>query len=135
LIALEKAINPLLDDNDIIGFSFILNEIVQECKNIPKSVAFHFKVDPKKLPQYYQKITTPMDLGTMQQNIKEHHYTTVQAFRNDIEQIRINSELYNGPAETSQYTAKAAEISALAEQMLEVCYEPHPNFNYYYFGT
>lgn len=49
LIALEKAINPLLDDNDIIGFSFILNEIVQECKNIPKSAAFHFKVDPKKV--------------------------------------------------------------------------------------
>uniref|UniRef100_A0AAF5PPD9 Bromodomain containing protein n=1 Tax=Wuchereria bancrofti TaxID=6293 RepID=A0AAF5PPD9_WUCBA len=119
LIALEKAINPLLDDNDIIGFSFILNEIVQECKNIPKSVAFHFKVDPKKLPQYYEKIHKPMDLGTMQQNIKEHRYTTVEAFRNDIKQIRMNSELYNGPSETSQYTSKAVEICTLAEKMLE----------------
>uniref|UniRef100_A0A1I7VSZ5 Bromodomain containing protein n=1 Tax=Loa loa TaxID=7209 RepID=A0A1I7VSZ5_LOALO len=119
LIALEKAINPLLDDNDIIGFSFILNEIVQECKNIPKSVAFHFKVDPKKLPQYYEKIHQPMDLGTMQQNIKEHRYTTVEAFRNDIKQIRRNSELYNGPPETSQYTSKAVEICTLAEKMLE----------------
>ncbi|VBB26358.1 unnamed protein product [Acanthocheilonema viteae] len=119
LIALEKAINPLLDDNDIIGFSFILNEIVQECKNIPKSVAFHFKVDPKKLPQYYEKIHKPMDLGTMQQNIKEHRYTTVEAFRNDIKQIRMNSELYNGPPEISQYTSKAVEICTLAEKMLE----------------
>lgn len=50
LISLEKAINPLLDDNDIIGFSFILNEIIQECKNLPKSVAFHTKVDAKKVP-------------------------------------------------------------------------------------
>ncbi|VDK80018.1 unnamed protein product [Anisakis simplex] len=49
LISLEKAINPLLDDNDIIGFSFILNEIIQECKNLPKSVAFHTKVDAKKV--------------------------------------------------------------------------------------
>ncbi|VDO31629.1 unnamed protein product [Onchocerca flexuosa] len=119
LIALEKAINPLLDDNDIIGFSFILNEIVQECKNIPKSVAFHFKVDPKKLPQYYEKIHRPMDLGTMQQNIKEHRYTTIEAFRNDIKQIKVNSELYNGPPETSQYTSKAVEICTLAEKMLE----------------
>uniref|UniRef100_A0A158Q7Y4 DUF3591 domain-containing protein n=1 Tax=Elaeophora elaphi TaxID=1147741 RepID=A0A158Q7Y4_9BILA len=119
LIALEKAINPLLDDNDIIGFSFILNEIVQECKNIPKSVAFHFRVDPKKLPQYYEKIHKPMDLGTMQQNIKEHLYTTVEAFRNDIKQIRMNSELYNGPPEISQYTSKAVEICTLAEKMLE----------------
>ncbi|VDN01342.1 unnamed protein product [Thelazia callipaeda] len=119
LIALEKAINPLLDDNDIIGFSFILNEIVQECKNVPKSAAFHFKVDPKKLPQYYEKISKPMDLGTMQQNIKEHKYTTVAAFRNDIKQIRMNSELYNGPPEISQYTSKAVEICKVAEKMLE----------------
>ncbi|VDK86505.1 unnamed protein product [Litomosoides sigmodontis] len=119
LIALEKAINPLLDDNDIIGFSFILNEIVQECKNIPKSAAFHFRVDPKKLPQYYEKIHKPMDLGTMQQNIKEHRYTTIEAFRNDVKQIRMNSELYNGPPEISQYTSKAVEICTLAEKMLE----------------
>ncbi|KHN84351.1 Transcription initiation factor TFIID subunit 1 [Toxocara canis] len=119
LIALEKAINPLLDDNDIIGFSFILNEIIQECKNLPKSVAFHTKVDAKKVPLYYKKIERPMDLGTMEQNIKEHRYTTVEAFRKDILQIKINSELYNGPPETSQYTTKAIEICELAERMLE----------------
>lgn len=28
-----------------------------------------------------------MDLGTMQQNIKEHRYTTIEAFRNDIKQV------------------------------------------------
>lgn len=49
LIKLEKSINPLLDDDDMVGLSFILNEIVQECKNLPKSVAFHTKVDPKKV--------------------------------------------------------------------------------------
>uniref|UniRef100_A0A9J2P0D5 Bromo domain-containing protein n=1 Tax=Ascaris lumbricoides TaxID=6252 RepID=A0A9J2P0D5_ASCLU len=119
LISLEKAINPLLDDNDIIGFSFILNEIIQECKNLPKSVAFHTKVDAKKVPLYYKKIERPMDLGTMEQNIKEHRYTTVDAFRRDILQIKVNSELYNGPPETSQYTTKAIEICELAERMLE----------------
>lgn len=46
---LEKSINPLLDDNDMVGFSFILNEIVQQCKNIPKSVAFHAPVDARKV--------------------------------------------------------------------------------------
>lgn len=49
LMSLEKAINPLLDDNDIIGFSFILNEIIQECKNVPKSAIFHTKVDGKRV--------------------------------------------------------------------------------------
>lgn len=49
LIRLEKAINPLLDDNDMVGFSFILQSIVQECKNLPKSVAFHNRVDARKV--------------------------------------------------------------------------------------
>lgn len=30
-----------------------------------------------------------MDLGTMEQNIKEHRYTTVDAFRRDILQVSI----------------------------------------------
>lgn len=49
LIELEKMINPLLDENDIVGFSYILTDIVQQLKNIPKSVVFHTKVDPRKV--------------------------------------------------------------------------------------
>lgn len=49
LIELEKSINPLLDDDDMVGFSHILKEIIQECKNLPKSAAFHAKVDSKKV--------------------------------------------------------------------------------------
>ena len=49
LISLEKVINPLLDDDDIVGFSHILMKIVDECKNIPKSAPFHTKVDIKKV--------------------------------------------------------------------------------------
>lgn len=49
LIELEKAINPLLDENDIVGFSHILRDIVQNCKNLPRSAAFHAKVDPRKV--------------------------------------------------------------------------------------
>lgn len=51
-IALEKAINPLLDDDDMVGLSHILTNIVQACKNLPKSGAFHEKVDAKKVISY-----------------------------------------------------------------------------------
>ncbi len=27
---LEKAINPLLDDNDLVSFSFVLNNVINE---------------------------------------------------------------------------------------------------------
>ncbi|KAK6059925.1 Bromodomain protein [Cooperia oncophora] len=118
LMKLEKAINPLLDDNDRVGFGFVLEKIVQACKNIPKSVPFHTRVDAKKVPFYYQKINRPMDLGTIEANVKAYRYVTVQEFREDVHQILINSELYNGPAEKSSYTAKATEIVMLADKML-----------------
>lgn len=109
LIGLEKAINPLLDDDDMVGFSYILSGIVQECKNLPKSAAFHtkvyfeaalklfnkltpdyshiVKVDAKKVVAYYDRVERPMDLGSIEANVKEHRYTTVAAFLRDIEQV------------------------------------------------
>lgn len=49
LIQLEKEINPLLDEDDIVGFSHILTQIIQKCKNLPKSAPFYNKVDAKKV--------------------------------------------------------------------------------------
>ncbi len=55
----------------------------------------------------------------MESNCKAHHYTTIDAFKRDIEQIRINSEIYNGPPEKSVYTAKAYEIVDCANALIE----------------
>lgn len=98
-----------------------------------------------------------MDLNTIEKNIKEHRYTTITAFRKDIEQVRkikifkkiklfsydfrysapslnckkclnfqkiifqlkVNSEIYNGPASTSLYTQKAVEIVNMGEKLIE----------------
>ncbi|KAI1731322.1 bromodomain-containing protein [Ditylenchus destructor] len=108
LIQLEKVINPLLDDNDMVGFSHILKGIVQECKNLPKSAAFHNPVDGRKVLNYFERIERPMDLGTVEQNVIKHKYTTVADYRRDMEQIYLNSMTYNGPKHP--YTIKAAEI-------------------------
>ncbi|GMR42308.1 hypothetical protein PMAYCL1PPCAC_12503, partial [Pristionchus mayeri] len=118
LIKLEKAINPLLDENDKVGFAFILDEVIQKCKNIPKSVPFHTKVEPKKAAGYYERITRPMDLGTMERLVKEHVYKTVKHFLADIQQIYDNSEAYNGPPEKSSYTQKALEIKEMANGLI-----------------
>ncbi|CAD6184372.1 unnamed protein product [Caenorhabditis auriculariae] len=117
-INLEKQINPLLDDNDSVGFSHLLCEIVQKCKNIPKSVVFHSKVDARKVPNYYDRIKRPMDLGTIEMNAKQRQYTTVAAFRADVEQIFLNSEQFNGPAEVNSYTAKALEILRMTDSLI-----------------
>lgn len=85
---LEKAINPLLDDDDQVAFSFILDNIVTQkmmavpdvslhpsssfCDNrlhstlkpllSPQSWPFHHPVNKKFVPDYYKVIVNPMDL-------------------------------------------------------------------------
>jgi transcription initiation factor TFIID subunit 1 len=87
LIELEKAINPLLDENDIVGFSYILMDIVQHCKNLPKSALFHTQVDAKKYPKYYEMIENPIDLGSIEQKVKDQQYKTTADFLSDMERV------------------------------------------------
>uniref|UniRef100_A0A914YEX7 Bromo domain-containing protein n=1 Tax=Panagrolaimus superbus TaxID=310955 RepID=A0A914YEX7_9BILA len=116
LVELEKQINPLLHEDDLVGFSYILEEIVEACKNVPKSAAFHTKVDARKLPNYYDKIKNPMHFGMILQNIKDHKYFTVGQFRRDVEQIKINSEIYNG--QMNPYTLKAKEVVDYVDRLI-----------------
>lgn len=37
-------------------------------------------------------VSRPMDLGTIEQNVKDHKYTTISAFKIDIEQVIVNCE-------------------------------------------
>ena len=39
------------------------------------------------MPHYYEKIVRPMDLGTIEELVKQKKYKTVQQFRADIEQV------------------------------------------------
>jgi transcription initiation factor TFIID subunit 1 len=52
-----------------------------------------------------------------EQNIKDHRYTSVAAFKKDMDQILANSQIFNGPQ--SAYTMKAHEIVDLTNQLLE----------------
>ncbi|TKR76013.1 hypothetical protein L596_017223 [Steinernema carpocapsae] len=120
LMRLEKAINPLLDENDLVGFSFILDKIVQDCRNIPKSVAFHQAVDARKLPRYYDVVKNPIDMLKIENNIKNHKYKTMQAFKDDFQLMYENCQLFNGSE--SLYTAKAREILHMVDRKLKAHY-------------
>ncbi|KAM6413578.1 transcription initiation factor TFIID subunit 1 isoform 2-T2 [Rhynochetos jubatus] len=66
LARLEKAINPLLDDDDQVAFSFILDNIVtQKMMAVPDSWPFHHPVNKKFVPDYYKVIANPMDLESI----------------------------------------------------------------------
>ncbi|XP_070554018.1 transcription initiation factor TFIID subunit 1-like [Ptychodera flava] len=109
---IEKAINPLLGDDDQVAFSFILDNMVAKMKEIPESWPFHQPVNAKFVKDYYKIIKTPIDLETIRQNIAHHYYHTREEFLEHVELLHLNSKKYNGV--DSQYTSTA-------EQIVEVC--------------
>ncbi|XP_029463079.1 transcription initiation factor TFIID subunit 1 isoform X2 [Rhinatrema bivittatum] len=117
LARLEKAINPLLDDDDQVAFSFILDNIVtQKMMVVPDSWPFHHPVNKKFVPDYYKVIFNPMDLETIRKNISKHKYQNREMFLEDVTVILGNSIKYNGPE--SQYTKTAQEIVNICHQTL-----------------
>uniref|UniRef100_A0A665WVY2 Transcription initiation factor TFIID subunit n=1 Tax=Echeneis naucrates TaxID=173247 RepID=A0A665WVY2_ECHNA len=117
LVRLEKAINPLLDDDDQVAFSFILDNIVtQKMMVVPDSWPFHHPVNKKFVPDYYKVIVNPMDLESIRKNISKHKYQNRDAFLSDISLIHTNSIKYNGS--DSPYTKTALEIVNVCKQTL-----------------
>lgn len=70
LIRLEKAINPLLDDDDQVSLSFIFQKLVTSTlKNMSESWPFLKPVNKKQVKDYYTVIRRPMDLETITKKI------------------------------------------------------------------
>lgn len=59
---------------------------------------FGAPVDPvaMNLPDYFEVIKIPMDLGTVLQGLREDHYTQVQALVDDVHLTFDNAKLFNG---------------------------------------
>ncbi|XP_029644075.1 transcription initiation factor TFIID subunit 1 isoform X1 [Octopus sinensis] len=123
LMRLEKAINPLLDDDDQVAFSFILENIIQQkMKIVENSWPFHQPVNKKSVKDYYEVIKKPMDLSTLLKNVQLHKYQHRDQFIEDVELIFANSVKYNGP--DSSYTNTAKRIVDVARENLSE-YDEH----------
>ncbi len=118
LIELEKSINPLLD-TERTAFNYVLQQLIAgQLKAVDDKRVFTAPVNRKKMPGYYEVVRRPMDLETMETKAGVHRaYTSRAAFLRDVELIYENSALFNGP--DSPYTAKAAEIVAVARAAIE----------------
>lgn len=71
LMRLEKAINPLLDDNDQVALTFIFNSVVNEkLKSMSEAWPFLKPVNKKMVKDYYNVIKRPMDLETISKKVQ-----------------------------------------------------------------
>ena len=85
---------------------------IQNIKRIQSSVPFRQPVDyvALNIPSYPSVITKPMDLRTLEENLKENKYSTVDTFTADFNQVVQNCETFNG--RESQFTKLAYEMKA-----------------------
>jgi len=118
---LEKAINPLLDDNDQVAFSFMLESILNHnIKPLQESWPFQKPVNKKQLKHYYEKIKEPMDLETMGKKVQQHAYHSRSEFFRDMELIWSNSKDFNG--EQSEFTSKAKLLVDITKEKMYQAY-------------
>ena len=113
LMRLEKAINPLLDDDDMVALSFIFTTVIEDrLMKVEGSYPFHNPVNRKLQKNYYEMIQSPIDLSTMLKKVKEHRYQTRVEFEADVELMAANCEQFNGPNSILTQTAL---------RLMEVC--------------
>ncbi|XP_016997522.2 transcription initiation factor TFIID subunit 1 isoform X6 [Drosophila takahashii] len=117
LMRLEKAINPLLDDDDQVALSFIFDKLHTQIKQLTESWPFLKPVNKKQVKDYYTVIKRPMDLETIGKNIETHRYHSRAEYLADIELIATNCEQYNGS--DTRYTKFAKKILEYAQTQLE----------------
>ncbi|XP_015118344.1 transcription initiation factor TFIID subunit 1 isoform X2 [Diachasma alloeum] len=118
LMKLEKTINPLLDDNDQVALTFILDNVVNsKLKLMAEAWPFLKPVNKKQVEDYYNIIKTPMDLETISKKVCGHKYHNRHEFIRDVEQIRDNCILYNG--KESMYTMNAEVLLKISRETLD----------------
>jgi len=69
---LEKAINPLLDDDLLVAISYLFERILSEhLMNVENSWPFHHAVNKLRFKDYYDIVKTPMDLEKIKNVISQ----------------------------------------------------------------
>lgn len=96
-----------------------IQRVMQNVKRVQAAAPFRLPVDPVALniPNYPNIITKPMDLRTLEENLKAAKYPSVDAFVADFNQIVENSRTFNGPNHT--VTGLANQMKASFEKQME----------------
>lgn len=74
-------------------------ELLLKLKKSAHAGPFLFPVDPQRLniPDYYDKIKSPMDLSTVSKKLEGNTYTSIDEVKNDIQLMLSNCYSYNQP--------------------------------------
>lgn len=85
-------------------------DVLEKINARPISKIFLYPVDPLQdnLPDYFEIVKNPMDLGTIKRNLRANKYRTVQEWKQDMELVWSNSILFH--SENSAVGMMALEL-------------------------
>lgn len=72
-----------------------LRRLLDQVQNHKQAWPFLHPVNRDEVPDYYNAITTPMDLSTMEERLMQDFYTTPKSMVNDLKLIFSNCKQYN----------------------------------------
>lgn len=90
----------------MVSFATILENILNEVRELPDAQPFLVPVNSKKVPDYYNVIKNPIDLQTIRKRVNEKFYKNREAFLDDFRLLIDNSLLYNGSTHIITHSAE-----------------------------
>ena len=108
--------NPILDHWDKAA-----KRLINQIWRFNASQIFHKPVDPDRLgiPDYFEVVKTPIDLGTIKQRLNHNQYASLQHVLDDIQLCFDNCLLYNGEDSPAgqRCLAVIAQFEKLSKQL------------------
>lgn len=93
-----------------------LLHLLNEMQNHQSAWPFQKPVNPEEVPDYYNVITEPMDLETMEKRLEEDAYSTPEEFIRDAKLVFNNCRRYNN--ETTSYWKNANKLEKFMKAKL-----------------
>ena len=86
------------------------------CNNIPNLISgvepFQKPVDSTQFPAYKNYVFFPMDISTIEKNIKKKQYGSTEAFLADVKWILHNCIIFN---------SLASKLTTIAKSLVKIC--------------
>ncbi|CAN0418415.1 unnamed protein product, partial [Pylaiella littoralis] len=73
----------------------LMGQLLQKLSQRDLAAIFNQPVMASEYPDYHQIVSTPMDLGTIQENIRQGIYPSLEACAKDVRTVWTNAYLYN----------------------------------------
>lgn len=102
----------------------VMQQLLADTRSHPAAWPFMAPVSKEDVPDYYDLIAEPMDLGTMEQKLENDQYDSIEAFLYDSHLVFDNCRKYN--SDTTTYYKNATRLEKFFNQKLK----EHPEYEH-----